>query len=129
MRRALRQQRMTEQAVIGDLIDDEADRLEKEEELRIDRLYKALCLKVVRFSQPRRTMQTEGIPDRKVYVERKGLTYWHEVKRPVGGKQSEAQKKFQEMAERCGETYVLGGYNAAYDHLVAIGVIRDGGAR
>lgn len=89
------------------------NQLEKDEQRDVYRLYTALGCEVVWFSQPRATMQTEGIPDLKVYCRRKGLTWWHETKRPQGGKQSDAQKRFQARAEACGEHYVLGGWEEA----------------
>jgi hypothetical protein len=81
---------------------------EKDVERRCDSLMSQLCWNVVRFSQPRHTMQSSGIPDRKYYNVARGLTLWFECKRP-GGKQRPAQKQFQQMAEACGETYVMGG--------------------
>ena len=81
---------------------------EKDIERRCDSLMSQLCWNVVRFSQPRHTMQSSGIPDRKYYNVASGVTFWFECKKP-GGKQSNAQKQFQQMCEACGETYVLGG--------------------
>ena len=81
---------------------------EKDVERRCDSLMSQLCWNVVRFSQPRHTMQSAGIPDRKYYNVARGLTLWFECKKP-GGTQSLAQKQFQQMCEACGETYVLGG--------------------
>src|SRR2546423_15662375 len=84
------------------------DRVQKEEARDVVYLYGALGCRVVHFSQPRATMQTEGIPDLKVYCVRKGYTWWHEVKRPSGGRVSDAQKQFAGLAKTCGELYVLG---------------------
>jgi len=81
---------------------------EKDIERRCDSLMSQLCWNVVRFSQPRHTMQSSGIPDRKYYNVASGVTFWFECKKP-GGKQSNAQKQFQWIAEKCGERYVLGG--------------------
>jgi len=69
---------------------------------------------VVSFSQPRKTMQTPGIPDLKIYF--KDHTWWHEVK-TEGGRQSADQKAFQAVAEAAGERYVLGGVEAAVQIL------------
>ena len=99
------------------------DQLEKAEQWEVVKLYEAVGCKVISFSQPRATMQTEGIPDLRVYCERKGLSWWQECKRPNGGRQSDAQLDFQIMAERCGEIYILGGFREAYAHLQQIGVI------
>ena len=87
-------------------------------------LYEGLRLKIVSFSQPRATMQTPGIPDWRVYCERKRLAWWVELKREKGGKQSKAQRDFQAMAETCGESYeLIDSYDAAYRHLQSIDVI------
>lgn len=77
-------------------------------EAQCDDLVLQLGWQVVRFSQPRNTMQTPGIPDRKYYHMARRLTLWFECKRE-GGRQSQAQRRFQLMAEACGERYVLGG--------------------
>jgi len=97
--------------------------LEAEEQRRVWRLCGQLGVEVVSFSQPRATMQTIGIPDLKLYIPRKGATAWLECKRPVGGVQSDAQQHFQAMAEECGETYLLGGYEEVMGWLRTVGVI------
>lgn len=99
---------------------------EKQEQLEVYRLYVAVGCEVIWFSQPRATMQTEGIPDLKVYCVRKGLTWWHETKRPVGGKQSVAQARFQYFAERCREHYVIGGWEEAVQAVQAFGLVAPG---
>lgn len=108
---------------MADLTESDDNRLEKAEQAAVCRLYRDVFCRVVSFSQPRATKQTEGIPDLKIYCERKGLTWWFETKRQRGGKQSHDQKEFQRLAEQCGETYVLGGRKEAYAHLVEVGII------
>jgi hypothetical protein len=102
------------------------DQLEKDEQRDVYRLYVALGCEVVWFSQPRATMQTEGIPDLKVYCRRKGLTWWHETKRTVGGRQSDEQRHFQQRATCCGEEYVLGGWEEAVQFVRARGLVAPG---
>lgn len=127
LRRALRSRQHGSSAVrTAAKLDVDEDRPEKAEQREVCRLYEALGLEVVSLSQPRATMQTEGIPDLKIYCLRKGITWWFECKRRKGGKQSDAQSKFQRQAERCGETYLIGGYTEAYAHLEEIGVIVKG---
>src|SRR6266576_2226392 len=86
--------------------------LEREIQAEVIEVYKNLGCDVVVFTQYGRlgsgTRQTPGIADLKVYVVRKRLTWWHEIKTP-SGKQSLLQRAFQVMVEHCGETYVLGG--------------------
>ena len=90
-------------------------------------LYRVCGVRVISFVQTRKTMQTPGIPDLKLYHEKSGLTWWHEVKRPKG-KQSRAQKEFQELAEACGEEYLIGGYDAAIDKLRELKLLTAGEA-
>lgn len=100
--------------------------LEKDEQRDVYRLYVAVGCEVIWYSQPRATMQTPGVPDLKVYCLRKGLTWWHETKRPVGGQQSPEQKKFQRRAELCGEHYVLGGWEEAVSTVRKFGLVAPG---
>lgn len=100
--------------------------LEKDEQRDVYRLYTAVGCEVVWFSQPRETMQTAGIPDLKVYCVRKGLTWWHETKRPQGGRQSDAQLRFQQRAKRCGEHYILGGWEEAVRAVQMFGLVAPG---
>ena len=79
-------------------------------------LYEKVGCTVLKFSQPRKTMQSYGIPDLKVYNTRLGKTWWHEVKKPKG-KLSEHQERVRELALLCGEAHYTGGVNAAIDAL------------
>ena len=96
---------------------------EKEIQAQGVALYRRAGCTVVHLSQPRRTMQTPGIPDTKVYAPQCSQAWWHEWKGPRG-KQSEAQRAFQVRAVRCGERYILGGLREAEDQLVRIGLAR-----
>lgn len=80
---------------------------EKQVEKNGDYFMAALGFETVRFSQPRHTMQTFGIPDRRYYHRERKLALWWEAKRP-GGRQSDHQRGFQQMVEAVGEVYVLG---------------------
>lgn len=80
---------------------------EKQVEHLGDKLMSAVGFEIVRFSQPRNTMQTPGIPDRRYYHPTRKLVLWWEAKR-AKGKQSMAQQDFQAMVENCGEEYVVG---------------------
>lgn len=100
--------------------------LEREIQAECIEIYKNLGCEVVVFTQYGRTgsgtHQTPGVADLKIYCRRKSLTWWMEVKTP-SGTQSQAQIKFQALVEACGETYVLGGEDAALAHLRAIGLV------
>lgn len=98
--------------------------LEKHVEANCDRLMAGLGYTAIRFSQPRNTMQTPGIPDRRYYKAdafqdgtRVAHAIWFECKRP-GGKQSAAQVAFQKLVESCGESYVVGGLDELVSWLV-----------
>lgn len=88
---------------------------EKQVETMCDKLMKLHGYVIIRFSQPRHTMQTKGVPDRKYFGTKRGDSLWFECKK-LGGTQSTAQRAFQLAAQYCGETYVLGGVEelAAY---------------
>lgn len=103
----------------------ETDR-EKDVEHACDKLMNMLGWSVVRFSQPRNSMQTPGIPDRRYYppLQIRGSGYrgfWMEVKRQ-GGKQSLHQMAFERMCENAGEDYVLGGVDELLAYLNRKGI-------
>lgn len=93
---------------------------EKQIERACIKLYESVGCKVLKFSQPFKAAQTRGIPDLKIYNERRQVTWWHEVKRPKG-KMSEHQLKIQALVQQCGEHHYVGGIEAAKlaltDHL------------
>ena len=80
---------------------------EKQIEHMGDKLMFALGFSIIRFSQPRNTMQTPGIPDRLYLHEGEGLAVWWEAK-TAKGVTSYAQQEFQRMALVCGHQHVLG---------------------
>lgn len=103
---------------------------EKAEESFIRQLYEMAGCRVVSFSQPRASKQTEGIPDLRVYMPRLGVSWWHEVKRQSGGEyyarshgQTPAQQAFQELAESCGEEVLVGARDVAEAKLRALGLL------
>jgi hypothetical protein len=104
-----------------------ADELEDEHQAESRKLMQALGFRVINFSQKRRAKVTPGIPDTKYYHVGRHLTLWHEDK-AEWGRQSPAQRDFQEMAEACGEIYVLGKHQLLKDWLVAQGIAALEGA-
>lgn len=82
-------------------------RTEKQVEAAGDRAMRLLGFAAIRFSQPRATMQTSGIPDRRYYHGGRKLALWWEAKK-AGGRQSPSQIVFQAVAESCGELYCVG---------------------
>lgn len=105
---------------------------EKAEQRAIVRLYEAIGCHVYSFSQPRKTMQTPGIPDLYVIHPGAGQAWWHEVKRQVGpdwalppsaSAQRPEQREFQERVEACGDIYILGSRTDAKNWLEAIGIL------
>lgn len=86
--------------------------LEKTVASQCDELMEQMDWTVIKLAQRgsralnRTSTVTKGVPDRKYY--RGGDTFWFECKQE-DGRQSDEQKKFQEMCEKAGELYVLGG--------------------
>lgn len=94
---------------------------EKAVEASIDRLCALAGCTPIRFSQARATQQTPGIPDRRYYAPAARLAFWVEVKAP-GGRQSADQAAFQALCDACDDPYVLGGYRAVLEFLIARGL-------
>lgn len=80
------------------------------------KLYEQFGCKILKFSQPFKAAQTQGIPDLKVYFPRLRKTWWHEVKRPKG-KMSQYQELVREIVTSCDEHHYVGGINTAIEAL------------
>ncbi len=74
---------------------------EKDVEQDIDAELVRLGFDVTRLSQPRRSMQTEGIPDRYARHVAKRMRLWIEVKQP-GGTVSADQKRWHKTERAAG---------------------------
>lgn len=104
---------------------------EKAEQEDIKKFFRRLNCFVVSFSQTRRTRQTQGIPDLKVF-HKKGA-FWFEVKRVGWAKDGERmldeqrpnQKIFQDWCEKTGELYFLGAMEEALDALKGIRALKS----
>jgi hypothetical protein len=81
------------------------DRSEEEIQLGIRRALEVLGFYVYDLSQGRATRQTPGLAD--LYVVGHGRCAWLEVKRPVKGKQSEAQEVFEQRVRSNGGEYLV----------------------
>lgn len=86
-----------------------------------DRQMRALGFVVVNYSQPRATKQTAGIPDREYFHTARRLFLKWEAKTPTG-KQSPAQREYQEWCEATGISYVVGTDAALFAWLVEKGI-------
>src|SRR5882757_1671638 len=86
------------------------------------RFYQSFAIQVIRFSEGRRTKVTPGWPDLACFCPQKRAFWLHEVKRD-GGKQSIEQSTLQQLAESCDVPYIIGGVQAAQDHLVTLWLI------
>lgn len=82
-------------------------RSEKLVERAGDVLMGALGFTAIRLSQPRHTMQSRGIPDRRYYNPERRLVVWWEAKTEIG-RPSASQVAFRRLVEAVGEEYVLG---------------------
>lgn len=96
--------------------------LEKQVQADVVRLYQTFACTVHNLSQPRATMQTEGLPDLYVQHLKSGTTWWHECKRP-GGKLSAHQAAFRDREAKCRRTVVVGGVQEAKVMLAMLGLI------
>lgn len=81
-------------------------RSEKAIEADIIRNIRQLGAFVVKMSQPRRSMVTEGTPDLLILWGRYGIALWVEVKRP-GGKLRTMQAVWHREARAAGQTVIV----------------------
>jgi hypothetical protein len=72
-----------------------------------DRFMAQMGFTSIHLSQSRATQQTPGISDRRYYNTFRRVKCWWEAK-SENGKQTEAEWKFQQLVEACGEVYLLG---------------------
>jgi hypothetical protein len=100
--------------------------LEKDVQQAIKVMYATVGCSVYNLSQPRKTMQTPGLPDLLIFHEGKRAFWLHEVKRP-GGQLRPAQVVFQKLCEWCGIAYLVGGTEAAIEHLERLNIARRAG--
>lgn len=82
-------------------------RTEKTVETSGDQFMESLGFKAIHFSQPRNTMQTPGIPDRRYYNPMRDCALWWEAKTAVGYA-SGPQVAFRLLVEAVGEIYLIG---------------------
>jgi hypothetical protein len=85
---------------------------EKECQRAVVKLFRLAGCFVYSLSQPRRTMQTEGLADLWVFCPRRRCAWWWEVKRP-GGKLRPEQREFREHCRATGIRYEFGGLTEA----------------
>lgn len=95
---------------------------EREVQAAVIRFYQTLGCEVVRFAEGRRTRITPGWPDLAVFHLTKKAFWVHECKRQ-GGKQSGQQHIVELWCQSCGVPYILGGVQAASDHLTELGIL------
>lgn len=100
----------------------EDTRSEKEIQTATVRALRAMGMGVWSLSQPRATMQTEGVAD--LFVTGRGICAWVEMKSATG-RQSDDQEKFQRAVEANGGLYIL----ARSEHDVVEVLTNAAGAR
>ena len=91
---------------------------EKQEEHFADRAARMMGYDVVRFSQPRATKQTPGIPDRLYLHPVHRVAVWAELKSEKG-KATPAQKQMHERLRASGQNIVCGTANSVGMFLAA----------
>lgn len=97
------------------------DALEDEHVAAGVKIMLALGFEHVSYSQKKRAKVTPGIPDHRFYHRARRLFVWWESK-ASWGRQSPAQRNYQEMCDACGDPYVLGGVDAIRQWLIETGV-------
>lgn len=93
---------------------------EKQVQAGVVKLYRMFGCVLWDTSQPMQAKITPGLPDLLVFCPRQGTGWYHETK-TEDGKQTKAQRAFQQAAEACNQVYVLGGILAAAAQLKRIG--------
>jgi hypothetical protein len=108
-------------AEVAERIQEDDDRLEREIQIDVVKLYKALGCQVWSHSELRKTKQTPGYPDLTVLHPRRRLSWYHETKTPTGTLEP-AQLVFRSTAAESGLTVIVGGVVAAEEFLISCGI-------
>jgi|ERR1041385_6342031 hypothetical protein len=101
-----------------------SDRLESDVQRAVIAFYRSFDIEIARFSERRRSMIIRGWPDLGLFCLRKKAFWVHETKRDHGGIQSLEQRRLEEWFTACGIPYLLGGVQAAHDHLINLGILK-----
>lgn len=106
---------------------EDDDRLEKEIQLDVMRLYRRFGCVIYNLSQARRTKQTPGLGDLfgftpMLYIQPSRIPFWHETKTPTGRLRPD-QREFHDFCQETagGVRHIVGGVGAAEEFLVHIG--------
>ncbi len=96
---------------------------EKAVQRQVIRFYEGVGCIVYRLGgQPRKTMQTPGLPDLWVFCPRKRVGFWFEVKAECG-RPSPEQITFAESCATCRVPHAIGGLEAAHALAKRLGII------
>ena len=90
-------------------------------------MFRAAGCKVFPLSQPRRTMQAEGLADLYVLCPRRRAAFWFETK-SAHGRQRPKQEDFERDCVASGVRYVLGGVEEAKEMLKELALTKEPGA-
>jgi len=102
--------------------------LEKSVQREVVTFFEGLGCRVYRLSQPRRTMQTPGLPDLWAFCPRKRLGFWWETKRVDGGTRRPEQERFAELCTLSGVPYGYGAMASARAFAKALGLTWEAAA-
>lgn len=108
-------------AEVAARIQEDDDRLEREIQVDVVKLYKAFGCQVWSHSELRRAKVTPGYPDLTVLHPRRRLTWYHETKTPSGTLEP-AQLEFGSVAAESGVTVIVGGVAAAEEFLISCSI-------
>jgi hypothetical protein len=103
--------------------DGDADRLEKAEQLEVQKVFRAFGARVYWLSQARAAKQTPGLGDLFV-VFPELMSFWWETKRQKGARVSDAQQEFHELCNGTneGSPHYIGGRREAEELVIALGL-------
>lgn len=102
-------------------LQEDDDRLEKDIQRDVMKLYLAFHCLVYNLSQARASKQSPGLADLYVLHLPSKNVWWHETKTPTG-KQRPAQREFQTIHKYTPVGYVVGGVLAAEEQLITLAI-------
>lgn len=105
----------------GQFLGRREEKPEKREQRWVIDCFKKAGMRVYSLSQPRATMQSEGLPDLWVFCPRKKVGFWWETKAPKG-QMSPAQRVFRDLCLVTDTPHYVGGLEHARRLLEELGL-------
>lgn len=99
---------------------------EDEEQVEVEKIFRAYGAVVYRTSQKRPSKVSRGIADLIVMFPARGFSLWWETKRQVGGHQRPDQAQFEKDCRAGGWTYRMGDRYDVARYLLNLGLAEEG---